>query len=398
MNHSRLFWGIAIGAVAGVLIGGYVGRPIPTADLIGTLFLNALKAFAIPLILFSIISAITSLGEVQKLGRVGFTTVLYYLSTTAFAVLIGMVLVQILQPGRVTVALPEVVSPDKGVTFRDILLTLISPNIFESMAKMEIVPLVVFAIVFGIGLNQLGTKAKNLVEIIHILNDLILRIVRWIIYIAPIGVFGLVAARFAEAGGWIGIGEELVRLGRYAFVVLLGLVLHATLVLGALLFFVGKRNPLTLLRQVGTALLTAFSTASSSATLPVSIEEGENKAGIDPRATRFVLPLGATINMDGTALYEAVAAIFIAQLYGIDLNLLQLSIVFLMATVAAIGAAGIPEAGLVTMVLVLHSVHLPVEGIGLLLTIDWLLDRFRTTVNVWGDLVGCTLVDRLSHR
>jgi Na+/H+-dicarboxylate symporter len=188
---------------------------------------------------------------------------------------------------------------------------------------------------------------------------------------------------------------ELLAIGKYSFTVVLGLAIHGLIALPFILFFIGRRNPVKYAEGMGTALLNAFSTASSSATLPLTMEGVEQENGISKRTSSFVLPLGATINMDGTALYEAVAAMFIAQVYGITLGPVQQTVIFLTATLAAIGAAGIPEAGLVTMVIVLKAVDLPIEGIGLILTIDWLLDRFRTTVNVWGDSVGAGVIETL---
>jgi Na+/H+-dicarboxylate symporter len=225
-----------------------------------------------------------------------------------------------------------------------------------------------------------------------------MRLVHWIMLVAPIGIFGLVGARIGKAGGFAGFMPELMALGKYFFTVLFGLALHGLVTLPLILFFIGRRNPIRYGSGVGTALLNAFSTASSSATIPLTMEGVEDQNGISNRVASFVLPLGATINMDGTALYEAVAAMFIAQVYGIELGPVQQFVIFITATLAAVGAAGIPEAGLVTMVIVLKAVGLPIEGIGLILTIDWLLDRFRTTVNVWGDAVGAGVIETLESR
>jgi Na+/H+-dicarboxylate symporter len=212
-------------------------------------------------------------------------------------------------------------------------------------------------------------------------------------YLLPLGVFGLVVGRLAEVGGGGALFEELTRLGWYAVTVVTGLLLHAVIVLPIILLVFTGRSPLGYASGMVQALLTAFSTASSSATLPTTLECVEKNNKVSPRSASFVLPLGATINMDGTALYEAVAVVFIAQVYGVTMGPAMLTIVFLTATLAAVGAAGIPEAGLVTMVIVLNATGLPLEGIAVLLSIDWLLDRFRTTVNVWGDAVGAAVID-----
>jgi len=223
-----------------------------------------------------------------------------------------------------------------------------------------------------------------------------MKLVHWLMWFAPIGVFALIAARLGAAGGGEAFLAQLAGLVRYALAVVSGLLVHATL-LSLLLAAVARRQVFVYLKHLATALITAFSTASSSATLPVTMD-GVKAAGVPEPARRFVLPLGATINMDGTALYEAVAVLFIAQAIGVDLSLGQQLVVLLTATMAAIGAAGIPEAGLVTMVIVLQAVGLPLDGIGLILAIDWFLDRCRTTVNVYGDAVGAAIVGCYSDR
>jgi len=275
---------------------------------------------------------------------------------------------------------------------------MIPRNIFNAMVRMDILPLIVFSLLIGAALSVLGTQGRTAIEVISILNDAIMRLIHWIMVVAPIGIFGLIAARIGKAGGFSGFLPELFALGKYSFTVVLGLIIHGCIVLPLILLLIGKRNPRTFVTGVGPALLNAFSTASSSATLPLTMEGVEKENGISNRTASFVLPLGATINMDGTALYEAVAAIFIAQVYGIFMGPVQQTVVFLTATLAAIGAAGIPEAGLVTMVIVLRAVGLPIEGVGLILTIDWLLDRFRTTVNVWGDSVGAGVIETLEMK
>jgi Na+/H+-dicarboxylate symporter len=275
---------------------------------------------------------------------------------------------------------------------------MIPSNIFSAMARMEILPLIIFSLILGAALSVLGSRVTTTIEVISTLNDAVMKLVHWIMIIAPIGIFGLIAARIGHAGGFSGFLPELWSLGKYSLTVLVGLAIHGIVVLPLILKIFGRRDPNHYVRGVGTALLNAFSTASSSATLPLTIQGVEEENGISNRTASFVLPLGATINMDGTALYEAVAAIFIAQVYGISMNPVMQGVIFLTATLAAIGAAGIPEAGLVTMVIVLRAVGLPIEGIGLLLAIDWLLDRFRTTVNVWGDSVGAGVIETLENR
>jgi len=272
---------------------------------------------------------------------------------------------------------------------------LIPRNIFMAMVNMDILPLIVFSILLGAALSVLGKKVNLAVKLISNLNDTVMRLIHWVLLISPVGIFGLIASRIGTAGGFSEFIPELYSLGKYSLTVLVGLFIHGVIVLPFILRIWGKQNPLKYLKGVAAALVNAFSTASSTATLPLTLQGVEEGNKISNRTASFVLPLGATINMDGTALYEAVAAIFIAQVYGIELGSVQMVIVFLTATLAAIGAAGIPQAGLVTMLIVLKAVNLPVEGIGLLLTIDWLLDRFRTAINVWGDSVGAAVIEQL---
>ncbi len=295
---------------------------------------------------------------------------------------------------------------DVGSTLEEVLVGsretgkqgMIPRNIFQAMVQMEILPLIIFSLLLGAALSVFGERVRTTIEVISTLNDAVMQLVHWIMIVAPIGIFGLIAARIGKAGGFEGFIPELIALGKYSFTVILGLAIHGIIVLPLILKILGRRSPGAYVKGVGAALLNAFSTASSSATLPLTLQGVEEENKISNRTSSFVLPLGATINMDGTALYEAVAAMFIAQVYGIPMSPVLQAVIFLTATLAAIGAAGIPEAGLVTMVIVLRAVGLPIEGIGLLLAIDWLLDRFRTTVNVWGDSVGAGVVETLESR
>jgi len=289
------------------------------------------------------------------------------------------------------------VAPKPGagdVSITDLILSLVHPNIIDAAAHMKLLPIIVFCILLAAALSTLGDKGKPVIAFFEGLNAAMMRIVEWVMVFAPIGVFALIASKLGSAGGGEAFVAQLAGLAKYALAVISGLLTHAA-VLCLLLAMVARRSIGAYLKHLATPLMTAFSTASSSATLPLTLE-GVKAAGVDARARRFVLPLGATINMDGTALYEAVAVLFIAQAYGIDLGFGQQMLVLLTATMAAIGAAGIPEAGLVTMVIVLEAVGLPLDGIGLLLAIDWFLDRCRTTVNVFGDTVGAAVVDKLT--
>ncbi|MCH7519190.1 MAG: dicarboxylate/amino acid:cation symporter [Candidatus Dadabacteria bacterium] len=394
---------LIIGIILGVILGGLVGSFYPVLGIklgfLGTLFLNALKMIVLPLIVVSITLSIMKVGN---LGSLGLKTLFYYLITTGIAVFIGIVVVNVIHPGDGSMALtgqmPDIVSAKENVNLIDVLLLkFVSPNLFNSAEEFEILPLIVASILFGAAFASLGKENKVIVEVFTILDKAIMKIVRWIMIFTPIGIFSLIADRIGMAGGGGAVIELAMELGKYVLSVVVGLSIHGFIVLPIILLLFAKRNPLEYVQNLSKALLTAFSTASSSATLPLTMEGVIDEAKVTPKVGKFVLPLGATINMDGTALYEAVAVIFIAQSYGIELGMVEMVVVFFTATLAAIGAAGIPEAGLVTMVLVLQAVGLPLEGVGLILAIDWLLDRFRTTVNVWGDCIGAAVIDRFEN-
>lgn len=387
--------GIIIGAMAGIVCGWFFGTDMLAIKWLGDFFLDTLKMLIVPLIVAAVISGVASLGDVRKLGRLGGITVTYYFITTAMAVLLGLILVNIIQPGA-GLSPPAGVSTDlsdKEVGVTEILLSLVNPNIVSAAAEGLFLPLIVFSIMLAAALTTVGKRGEHVIEFFNGINDAMMTLVTWLMYLAPIGIFALIAARLGQAGGGAAFLAELRAVGAYVVTVLLGLALHFG-VLVAILVGLGRQK-LTFITGLGRALLTAFGTASSSATLPLTME-CTRECGIGERAVRFVLPLGSTVNMNGTALYEAVAAMFIAQAYGIDLSIGQQAIVFVTASLAAVGAAGIPEAGLVTMVIVLKAVGLPLDGIALLLAVDWFLDRFRTVINIWGDAVGAAVVQRLA--
>ena len=399
MPHSHaiiLLILIILGAIGGVLFGWFFGELSLQIGWLGDLFLNALKMIIIPLIVASVISGIGALGDVRKLGRLGGSTLLYYGFTTAVAVFIGLVVVNIIQPGAGIelgdATVPERILEKQGTGASDIIMSLISPNLFASATEMQLLPIIVFAILFAMALTTIGERSKPVFAVFDGINEAMMKLVIWIMYFAPIGIFALIAARIGLAGGGEELFREIQAVGWHVVTVLTGLFIHFCFLFLLLQLIAGKG--LAYLFGMSRALFTGFGTASSTATLPLTMENArENK--VSDKAIKFVLPLGSTVNMDGTALYEAAAVLFIAQAYGIDLSVTQQIIVFITATLAAIGAAGIPEAGLVTMVIVLSAVGLPLDGIALLLAVDWFLDRFRTVVNIWGDSVGAKVIDTL---
>lgn len=395
-KHSIiLLIAIAVSVTAGVFSGWFYGEAMLEIAWIGKLFLNALKMMIIPLITAAVISGVASMGDIRRFGRLGGITIVYYLATTGLAVLTGLIMVNIIQPGGgITLnggELPAGISGKRETGVSDILISLVSPNLVKAASETSLLPLILFSILFSAALTTIGERAKPVLAFFEGVNEAMMKLVIWLMYFAPVGIFALVAGRLGRAGGGEMFRNEIGAVGLYVVTVLSGLAVHFT-VLFLILYFLSQKGFDYLVNMLR-ALLTAFGTASSSATLPLTLEcARENK--IDERALKFTIPLGSTVNMDGTALYEAAAAMFIAQAYGIDMGFSNQVIIFVTATLAAIGAAGIPEAGLVTMVIVLESVGLPLEGIGLLLAVDWFLDRFRTTVNVWGDAVGAAVVSR----
>ncbi len=398
-SSNYILYGMIAGAVLGVVSGFYISEFMLSIKFIGTIFLNALKMIVIPLIVASMIVGVTTLGDIRKLGKTTGKTLLYYFITTGFSVLIGIIVVNIFRPGDGVESLggyiPELVQESQGKSFIDVIVGMIPSNIVDAASKGKVLPLIVFSLLFGGVLTTIGDKGKPVIQFFEGLNAAMMKLVNIILYFAPLGVFALIGSIVAEN---IDSVDELVSgLGWYSLTVIVGLSIHALIILPLILKFLAKRKPLEYFGNMGPALATAFTTASSSATLPVTIECVEEKNKVDERAASFVLPLGATINMDGTALYEAVAAMFIAQIYGIDLSIGSQVIIFLTATLASIGAAGIPHAGTVTMVFVLQAVGLPLEGIGLIWAIDWFLDRCRTTVNVWGDSIGAAFISETSE-
>ena len=374
----------------------------------GDIFLRLLTMMVVPLVMASVMSGIIGLGDVRKLGRPGGVAVAYYLTTTILAVIVGLIMVNLIRPGIGAVdpaTLEAMAAEGAGVAseqgdatlnaiFRNLLLMLFTDNLIAAAAETNLLALIVFAVIFAGMLTTMGQRVAALCQMIVQVNDALLSFILLLMRLAPVGIFCLVTARFGEAQAEGNLILVLQQTGAYFLTVLAGLAVHALITLPLILWIFTRRNPFRFMYQMSQALLTAFSTASSTATLPVTMECAVTKAGISKRSSEFVLPLGATINMDGTALYEASAAIFIAQAIGFELGVTQQLVVAVTATLAAIGAAGIPEAGLVTLVIVLGAVGLPVEYVGLILSVDWLLDRFRTTVNAFGDSIGSAVVER----
>ncbi len=427
MKHGNLLTGlIVIGLIAGAIFGeavlfGSMGDD-PNAHWtkqVGDLVLiRPLMLLIIPLVLVSVVVGMTSIGDPSKLGVIGSSTVLYYLVTMLIAVTIGTILVSTFRPGDLPpeqqvemrgkgeteyAATDLEIDEDAGLggAWGNILRQMVPRNIFEEAAAGRTLGVITFALLLGLALAAGGEATKPVVRVFEGLFTAIMKLVSWVIWLTPIGVFMLVAWTV----GKVGIRELVGPLSKYVALVLTGLVIHGFIVLPLVLALFTRTNPFRYMWQMRRALMTAFGTDSSAATLPVTIESAEIEGGCSKRAANFVLPLGATVNMDGTALYEAVAVVFLFQLWGIHLSFGMLLIVVITATLAAVGAAAIPSAGTVTMVIVINAVNtglpegtelLPVAAIGVILGVDRIVDMCRTTVNVWGDAVGAKIMTRLA--
>ncbi len=393
MKKLALHWQILIALILGVLLGMWLPEYVKYVSWMGDLFMRALKMVIIPLILTSIISGIVNIGSLEKLGKIGLKTISYYLVTSIFAIVTGLFMVNLLKPG--VGADLGFVSEVEGLalakeSFGQTLINIIPTNVMQAMVENQMLSVIFFAILVGLFITKISKKHKKIyIKIFNGGFELMMKITEFVIKFTPFGVFGIVAFQVAQQNN---LTEVAGRLGLYMIAVILALIVHSCITLPLLLKLVGKINPFSHIRAMLVPLLTAFSTSSSSATLPLTMEAVEHKAGASNKITSFVLPLGATINMDGTALYECVAAIFIAQAYGIDLSFGEQIIVVITALLASIGAAGIPMAGLVMITVILSAVNLPLEGVGLILAVDRILDMFRTSVNVWSDSCGTVII------
>ncbi|XP_065319248.1 excitatory amino acid transporter-like isoform X4 [Gordionus sp. m RMFG-2023] len=440
------------GLLLGVIVRGFKPNLL-TITLItfpGDLLMGMLKMIILPLIISSLISGLSQL-DAKSSGKVGYRALVYYISTTIMAVVLGIILVVIIHPGNPDIKKhlateEETTEPPSSLdAFMDLIRNMFPENLIKSCFQsigtvyknvtvntpqviasnpshtlpilsgnasnhsnshvvlqrgleynnnMNVLGIITFSTAFGIIVGQMGEKAGIMIEFVNVLNDIIMRLVYLIMWYSPLGIMCLIAGKILSIEN---IAQLVEQLGMYMVTVITGLAIHALIVLPLLYFGLTRKNPYIFMRGMLQAWVTALGTSSSSATLPITFKCLEEINKVDKRVTRFVLPVGATINMDGTALYEAVAALFIAQINGIKLNAAQIITVSLTATIASIGAASVPSAGLVTMLLVLSSVGLPTKDISLIVAVDWLLDRIRTSVNVLGDGIGAGIVDHLSR-
>lgn len=392
MKKIALHWQILAGIILAVILGSLYPESYKYFSWLGTLFLNGLKMVVVPLVFSSLFCGITN--NTKGLGRLGIKTMVYYMSTSLLAILTGLILVNSFHPGiglgsllTKTMEHPDV-SP-KPIT--DTITGIVPSNIFHAFTDNKAMLSIIFiAILAGVFTNTLESNHRNiLINFFQAFFELMMKITLFIMRFAPIGVFGLIIVVVAQHHNF---GELLLSLGKYALTVVSGLVIHMLITLPLILLLIGKVNPIKHYKAMLPVLITAFSTSSSSATLPVTMETVEKKAGVSNRISSFMLPLGATINMDGTALYELVVAGFVAQLYGIHLTFGQQFIMVFTALLASIGTAAIPMASLVTMTIIFSAINLPFAAVALVLPLDRPLDMLRTTVNVFSDTCGSVTV------
>jgi len=390
---AALFSGVG----AGWLITRFGEKALITdyLGIFGALFILLLQVVIIPLVFVSIVCGVSGIGDVRKLGRLGAKTIGFYLTTTAAAVLMGLLLTNLIQPGVGRESLRDEIrneqasaqTPSVGIKIQKDVLPAVIKN--PIMAGQSPIVVIFFALLLGAALAAVGPEAQTAVRVFQGLDKAFIVIIGWIMALAPIGVFALMAKAIAELGL-----EYVVTLGKYCITVLLGLGIHFCVLTCVLCPLLGKVSPRRFLKGMGPAFGVAFSTSSSSATLPVSIDCTSRRVGADPHICGFMLPIGATVNMDGTALYVSVASLFIAQVYGIPLSLQAQLMVFLTAIVVSIGTAGIPGASIGLISIILTTIGVPVEGIGFILGVDRILDMSRTVVNMTGDCVGAVVVSR----
>ncbi|MFW2389622.1 MAG: dicarboxylate/amino acid:cation symporter [Polyangiales bacterium] len=411
--HHWILIAMGLGAALGLTLnwaGGQgmvdpdiVGKVATVGKEIGDLFLRLLQMLVVPLIISSLITGVTGMGDLRTLGAIGGRAIGFYLTTSFLAIVTGIVVVNIIRPGAgANLAMLEDGAPTGallaeepksiGIVLWEQLESLIPKNPLAAATEGDMLPVIFFALLIGVFISvaehREGSKDASIVRrFFSGLFDVMMQMTLFVVEFAPLGVFGFTL--YAAAGKGPAAFQVL---GWYVLTVFIALMIHATVTLPVILKLRTGRSPIAYARQLMTALVTAFSTASSNGTLPLTMENAE-KAGVRPQVTSFVLPLGATINMDGTALYEAVAVLFIAQVYGVDLTLAQQALVALTALLASIGAAGIPHAGMVMMVVVLNAVGLPTSAVALILAVDRILDMLRTTVNVWSDSIAAAVVD-----
>lgn len=392
---SKIFLGLILGGLFGILLqnlpDGFIKDTLfidGILKIIGDSFLNGIKMLVVPLVLTSLACGASSLGDIRKIGRIGGKTILFYLFTTAAAITISIFLALAINPGK-GLDMSHIVTQEPTIaeskSFVDIVIGMVPTNPIQSMVNGDMLQIIVFSLLLGIAISLIGKKADPFKNFLESFNSVCMKIIDLIMELAPFGVFALIASTFAKTGF-----DAMIPLIKYMFVILLGLLIQGTVVYSGLLKLFTRLKLKPFYKRFSKVAAVTFSTSSSSASLPVTTE-AMIEAGASNSIGSFTLPLGTTINMDGTAIMQGTAAIFISQVYGIDLGLNGILTIILTATLASIGTAGVPGVGMVMLSMVLQSVGLPIEGIALILGVDRILDMCRTTINVMGDCI-CTLI------
>ena len=395
---SKIILGMVLGVVVGLILNtinaGSDSGPLTAwlveyiFDVVGRIFIASLKLLVVPLVFVSLVCGSAAMGENIKMGRIAFKTLALYLLTTAVAITLALTFANIIDPGiGIDTAAVASFSAPIPPSFKDVLIGIFPTNPIKAMSDGNMLQIIVFSILVGVAITQAGKAGQGILSVFQDFNDVIMRMVTILMHLAPFGVFCLLAKLFTEEGF-----SAIYNLALYFMTVTLVLALHAGVVYTSIFSFFTRLNPLTLLKNMRPAMLFAFSTSSSNATIPVTMNVMENRVGVDNSVASFTVPLGATINMDGTAIMQGVATVFIAQAYGLDLGISEYLAVIATATLASIGTAGVPGVGLIMLSMVLQQVGLPVEGIGLIIGVDRLLDMMRTMVNITGDGMVTTVV------
>lgn len=402
MKGNKLTNLILISLVLGIICGVVVNEVMPNNDfvnnvligsiftIIGQIFLNAIKMLVVPLVFVSIALGVARMGDMAKLGRIGVKTIAYYMTTTAFAIVIGLVIANIIDPGigldLSALNYADTDATETAVSFTDTIIGMVPSNVFQAFYDGDMLQIIFFAVFFGIAITSLGEKVQKLHIILDELNEIFLRMLMLLMNFAPIAVFSLIITTFSTLGI-----DAIVPVFSYVFTAIFAMILQITIVYALILVILGKVNPMKFFKKMRPAMTFAFTTASSAGTLPVTKHCIEDSVGVDPEISSFVLPIGATINMDGTAIMQGAAVVFIAQAVGVDLTMADYVTVILTATLASIGTAGVPGSGVVMLSMVITQVGLPIEAVGVIMGVDRLIDMVRTVVNITGDAV-CSLV------
>ena len=394
-STGKILVALVLGVIFGVIFSKFVPKHINDVVIkwiigpLGDMFLRAIKMVVVPLVLFSLIVGTASIGDIKKLGRIGGKTVGFYLLTTAFAVTLALIIANFLKPGigvNVAHTAAKQVNAASAPFIMDIFTNMIPTNPIQAMVEGNMLQIIFFAIVSGIAITFIGEKAKPVVMLCEQVNNILLKIITLVMMTAPIGVFALIAKVIMSQGTGV-----LLSLMKYVLVVVVGLSIHTFIIYGGALKILGGVNPIKFFKKFWPVMLVGFSTSSSNATIPINMETCNEKLGVSERVSSFTIPLGATINMDGTAIMQGVAAIFIAQVFGVHLTFQQQLMIVLISTLSSVGTAGVPSAGVVMLTMVLQQIGLPMEGVALVLSVDRIVDMFRTTTNITGDAI-CTII------